>query len=264
MMRPNLDRLWSIAGLCFFISLSTLSFAQDEYDINGEQTFWDDYSDTTDYYSDDSLYYEDDSLYYGDDSLYYYGDDSLYYEDTGTEYTGSDYYDENGEPITEGDLTDIELADQARKMGWSITFSGSSPGYVSHALNTYNSKTDYRVGVEFPMLMQMFGVRFRFGAEFGTFSFSNYLPVGGKYAGNTIVGLLSFPAGPGQVKVGYGQIGGYSGFIAENSYGFSIGNVMGLRFGVRSTTSFGVKNSKSAHLGTTSWMDGFVTLGFNL
>jgi len=244
-----------------------MSYAQDEYEFNGEQTFWDEYSDTTDtlyYYEDDSLYYGEDSLYYDEDSLYYYGDDSLYYDDVGIEYEGSDYYDETGEPIPPGEFSDLELADQARKMGYTVTFTGSSPGYVSHALTTYNSKTDYRISVEFPLLMQIAGVRFRFGVEFGKFSFTNYLPIGGQYAGNTVIGLLSFPAGPGQVKIGYGRIGGFNGFIAENSYGFAIGNVLGLRVGIRSTTGLNVENSQKAKLGTASWMDGFISLGFNL
>ena len=115
-----------------------------------------------------------------------------------------------------------------------------------------------------PILLQIAGLRFRLGAEVGTFTFKNYLPRGGEFKGIHATGILSFPAGPGQVKLGAGLVGGGMGIIAENTYGMTLGNAVDLRVGIRSTTSFGAKDSKKFDLGTVSWMDGVIALGFNL
>jgi len=37
-----------------------------------------------------------------------------------------------------------------------------------------------------------------------------------------------------------------------------------LRVGIRSTTSLGAKDTKKYDLGTVSWLDGVLALGFNL
>ena len=79
-----------------------------------------------------------------------------------------------------------------------------------------------------------------------------------------ITGILSFPAGPGQVKIGGGMIGKGFGFIAENSYGFAIGDALDIRIGVRSTTALNVTDTNNNILGTVSWMDGLIVLGVSL
>ncbi len=220
----------------------------------------------------DDYYAEDDSLYFWDEGEYedegeYYDDE--YYEDEYTEEGEEGYYefdDEAGEYVEDrgvGDISSVELSDRAQRMGYSLGISYASPGFVNHALNTYNSFADYRISVELPMLMQLFKSRFRIGFEFGTFAFENYMPSGGKYKGNTIMGLLSFPAGPGQVKLGVGKIGGYYGYFAETSYGLALGNILDIRVGVRGTSALGVIDSNSNELGTASWLDGLVILGIN-
>jgi hypothetical protein len=60
------------------------------------------------------------------------------------------------------------------------------------------------------------------------------------------------------------MVGKGFGFIAENSYGFAIGETLDIRLGVRSTTSFNVTDDKSSNLGTVSWMDGILVLGVSL
>ena len=102
------------------------------------------------------------------------------------------------------------------------------------------------------------------GLEVGTFKFSNYKPIGGEFSGVHITGILSFPAGPGQVKIGGGMIGKGFGFIAENSYGFAIGDALDIRIGVRSTTALNVTDTNNNILGTVSWMDGLIVLGVSL
>ena len=141
---------------------------------------------------------------------------------------------------------------------------GSSPGFVNHQLRTYNSGMDFRAAFEFPMLLEMGPFRFRLGAEVGTFKFTNYKPIGGTYSGVHVTGILSFPAGPGQVRLGGGMVGKGFGFIAENSYGFALGDALDIRLGIRSTTALNVTDDKSNKLGTVSWLDGIIVLGVSL
>ena len=99
------------------------------------------------------------------------------------------------------------------------------------------------------------------------FKFSNNKPgklYGGVYSGIHATGILSFPAGPGQVRLGGGIVGSGLGIIAENSYGFTLGNALDVRIGVRSTTSFDAVDDKKNKLGNVSWLDGILVLGVNL
>ena len=261
--------------------------AQDDYYAEDDSLyFWDEgeYEDEGEYYDDEYYedeYYEDDTTAY-DDEYYddtYYEDEGEYYDDEyyEDEYYEDEYYeegeegyyefdDEAGEYVEDrgvGDISSVELSDRAQRMGYSLGITYASPGFVNHTLNTYNSFADYRISVELPMLMQLFKSRFRIGFEFGTFAFENYMPSGGKYKGNTIMGLLSFPAGPGQVKLGGGKIGDYYGYFAETSYGLALGNILDIRVGVRATSASGVIDSNSNELGTAAWLDGLVILGIN-
>lgn len=256
---------WFI-GLFFFFTLGNLSLeAQTSEEENPIEVFWGE-EDSTEY---DTTYYDDeyyDDEYYDDE---YYEDDTLGYDDYyDDEYYAEDslYYDEYGDEIyaDEEENPDIALADAAKNKGFTLSLTGASPGFVNHPLMTYNSKTDFRASLEFPLLLQMGGVRFRIGFEFGTFDFSNYLPAGGKISGQLYNGFLSFPAGPGQIRLGMGMAGGTTDFVAETTYGFAIGNAVELRAGVRATVISGAVNSKGIDLGTASWMDGMLTLGVTL
>jgi len=78
------------------------------------------------------------------------------------------------------------------------------------------------------------------------------------------MGIVSFPAGPGKIKVGLGLVGSSAGFSMEASYGFRIGEMIELRAGIRSTETLMAKTSESAELGRAGWMDGQVVLTINL
>ena len=235
------------------IPITTLNAQDEDYD-DPTEVFWGD--DEEDSFEEE--YYEE-GEFYDDDTSEYYEDDEFYEED--------DFYDEDSFDFYEDDeFSDTELADTAARMGYSLNISGASPGFVNHPLNTYNNnpQANFRLSVEFPLLMQMMGVRFRFGVEIGNFGFENYLPIGGKISGLTAMSLLVFPAGPGKIILAAGLIGNRFGFSAESSYGFSIGNTLELRAGLRSTTAWNVIDDKSNDLGTVSWVDGLIMLGFNL
>ena len=106
-------------------------------------------------------------------------------------------------------------------MGWSIDISGSAPRFVNEALMTWNSSINMRASIEAPFLMQLMGMRFRFGAELGTFGFEDAMPPKtAELKGITAMGITSFPVGPGKIKLGIGIIGSSVGSMFEPSYGF--------------------------------------------
>ena len=261
--------LWLMIAFIIIIPISYLN-AQDEDYEDPTEVFWgdeeeDESFDEEEYLEDEEEYLEDDEFYEDEEE---YLEDDEFYEDE-EEYLEDDEFYEDDESEFEEDeegLSDTELSDMASRMGFSMNISGASPGFVNHVLNTYNNnpQVNYRLSIEFPLLMQLMGVRFRFGAEVGNFGFENYLPVGGNFSGITAMGLLAFPAGPGKLKIGTGLVGSTFGISGESSYGFAIGNTLELRGGIRYTGAFNVIDDKNNALDFVSWVDGLIMLGFNL
>ena len=147
-----------------------------------------------------------------------------------------------------------------------------SPRFTNPVLMAWNSNVDLRASVEFPILMQVMGARFRFGVEVGSFKFENAkfnednpgIQIGETFSGITAMGIVAFPAGPGKIKVGLGLVGSSAGFSMEASYGVRIGGMVELRAGIRSTETLMAKTSESVELGRAGWMDGQIVLGVNL
>ena len=250
--------LYVLLGASIFLTPSNIVFAQDDA---VEEIFWgdDDEGDLDeefDFSEDDDEFSEDEEGLDGFDFDDEFGDDEF-----GDDEFGDEGFDDFSEDFEE---EEEDVGEAASRLGYTLNLSGSSPGFVNHQLQTYNSAVDVRLSFEMPILLQIAGIRFRLGAEVGNFNFKNYLPRGGEFKGVHATGILSFPAGPGQVKLGAGLVGSGMGIIAENSYGMTLGNAVDLRIGVRSTTSFGAKDSNEYDLGTVSWMDGILALGFNL
>ena len=253
--------------LVVFISPTSILVAQEE---SSEEIFWgDDEEEEMDFGEDFDFSDEEDEegFEFGDDEEF--GDEEFGDEEFGDEEFGDeDFGDEDfGDEDFSDDFAEEpeeSVSAAASRLGYTLNIIGSSPGFVNHQLRTYNSGMDFRATFELPMLLSMGPFRFRLGAEVGTFKFTNYKPIGGTYSGVHVTGILSFPAGPGQVRLGGGMVGKGFGIIAENSYGFKIGDSLDLRVGVRSTTSFSATDDKSNKLGTVSWMDGILVLGVSL
>jgi len=181
---------------------------------------------------------------------------------------GEEYEDDEEEYEDDFDSEDINLADAAESMGWSIDISGSAPRFVNEALMTWNSSINMRASIEAPFLMQLMGMRFRFGAELGTFGFEDAMPPKtAELKGITAMGITSFPVGPGKIKLGIGIIGSSVGSMFESSYGFKLGSLT-LRAGVRYarvlTPGSDVKEAFVLEPETLNWMDGLVAVGINL
>ena len=154
----------------FFLFLlaapASVSYAQD-VDEEGEM-FWGDEEEDEEEYEEDEEYIEDDEEYEDEEYEDEEGDED-YYE--GDEEEEIDYEEED-----DYDSEDVALADEAETMGWSIDISGSSPRFVNESLMTWNSSINLRASIEAPFLMQVMGMKFRFGAEFGNYGFEDSMP----------------------------------------------------------------------------------------
>ena len=240
--------------LMFFVLFAPFSsLVGQEDDGSTEEIFWgDDEEEAIDF--GEEFDFSDDEEGEGD------------FEDFEDEFSDEEFGDEEIEDFSDdfADEPQESISAVSSRLGYTLNIIGSSPGFVNHQLRTYNSGMDFRAAFEFPMLLEMGPFRFRLGAEVGTFKFTNYKPIGGTYSGVHVTGILSFPAGPGQVRLGGGMVGKGFGFIAENSYGFALGDALDIRLGIRSTTALNVTDDKSNKLGTVSWLDGIIVLGVSL
>ena len=240
-----------------FILLVTpldVTYAQDD---SGEIFWGEDQEEDEEFFEEDEEFLEDDE--FDEDP------DAFFDEEEGED----EFYEDEGEfeeeEFDEGELSSTELSDAALKVGYTLTIHGASPGLVSHSLYTYNSFVNFRLGIEMPILMQVLGIRFRLGAELGTMKFEDYYPPAtAKYSGMTVIGLVSIPSGASQVKIGGGLIGGGVGTMLESTYGFTVGNALGIRLGMRYMGSAGAKNSEDSTLGVASWLEGVFILAVTL
>ena len=228
-------------------------YAQD--DDSGE--FWGEEEEDEEFFEEDEEFLEEDEEFEDDPDAFF------------DEEEGDEFYEDEGEfeedEFDEGDLSSTELSDAAMKVGYTLTIHGASPGLVSHSLYTYNSFVNFRLGVEMPILMQVMGIRFRLGGELGTVKFEDYYPPAtATYSGMTLLGLVSIPAGASQVKLGGGLVGGSVGVMVESTYGFTVGNALGVRLGMRYTGSTGAKNSEETTLGVASWLEGVFVLAVTI
>ena len=243
-----------------FLTVPASSIHAQDVDDEGEM-FWgededdEEYEDEEEFIDDEE--YEDEEEYEDDEE---YEDEEGEYEDEEEEL---DYEEED-----DYDSEDVNLADEAENMGWSIDISGSSPRFVNESLMTWNSSVNLRASIEAPFLMQVMGMRFRFGAEFGTYAFEDALPPKkAELKGLTAMGIASFPVGPGKIKTGIGIIGSSIGSMFESSYGLKIGSLsvrVGVRYAKVLTPGSDVKEAFIVEPETLNWMDGLVAVGISL
>ena len=244
--------LWVCLSILILAPTSNL-YAQDPDDVDDVEEFWGDDEEYEDDEYEDDEYLDDDE--YEDDEY----DDEEYDDE---EYEDEEYEDEEYE---DDEIDDTELADEADNLGYTIDLAVGSPRFVNMNLQDWGSSVDLRASIEFPILMQLLGMRFRFGAEVGTFKFQHDMPPKtDTYNGVTAMGLISFPAGPGKIKFGAGIVGASPAFMMEASYGLRIGGTLDIRAGIRSTEVMEGKTTEELLLGRTGWMDGVLLLGINL
>tara|TARA_X000001036_G_scaffold78061_1_gene69763 strand:+ start:11803 stop:12588 length:786 start_codon:yes stop_codon:yes gene_type:complete len=245
----------------FFLLVAAPASVVHAQDVDDEgEMFWGEDDGDEEYEEDEEEYYEEDDEEYeeeeeDDEEYEEYEEDE---EDEDIDYEEEDDYDSE----------DIDLADQAEDMGWSIDISGSSPRFVNESLMTWNSSINLRASIEAPFLMQVMGMKFRFGAEFGTYGFEDSMPPQtAELKGITAMGITSFPVGPGKIKAGIGVIGSSVGSMFESSYGMKLGSLsirVGVRYAKVLTPGADVKEAFVVEPETINWMDGLVAFGVNL
>ena len=254
--------IWIFFGV-IYITAPTPIQAQDLDDEDELQEF----------FGDDDEFFEDEEDYLDEEDFEdEEGEDDE--EDFDDEEEEEDDEEESSKPRKkssrskselEDEDEDAALADRADRLGYTIDITGSSPRYVNEELAKWNNDPAMhaRISIEFPLLMQLLGAQFRFGAEFGFFGFKDRMPPQtGELKGLTAMGLLAFPAGPGKVKVGAGLAGKAFGIMAEASYGLMIGP-MDLRFGFRTTEILNAETNEGLPI-RAAWQDGLVSIGINL
>ena len=247
-------------SLLLFGATVPYSFLQAQDPDEEGEIFWDDeeeYEFEEDEFVDEEEFLDDDE---------YYEDE----EDYDEEYD-DEYYDEN-EIIDEEDFDEeqITAAGQMERSGWSVDFSGAAARLVNYTLwkeyglseSSWEPSMQGKVSVEAPYMLKLLGLRFRVGAEIGTFGFTDLTPREAQLKGISAVVLASIPAGPGKIKLGTGVFGKSMGFMFEATYGIALGSI-DLRVGLRSTELISAIDSKDRSFGHLGWMDGVMALGVN-
>ena len=248
-----------IVVILLFIAVSPSSFVQAQNPDEEGEIFWDDeeeYEVEEDEFEDEG--YLDDEDYYEDDEEFEdeYEDE---YEDDEEEYEEDDQFE---------DLE--ESANQVDRSGWNIDISGAAARLVNYTLwkeyglneSLWAPSIQGKVSVEAPYMLQVLGLRFRVGAEVGTFGFIDLTPRAAELKGVSAIILASIPAGPGKIKMGSGVFGKSMGFMFEATYGIALGS-LDLRLGLRSTELMSAIDDKDRSLGHLGWMDGVMALGIN-
>ena len=233
-------------------------YAQDP-DEEGE-IFW---GDDEDYELEEDEFTEDNEFLDDDD---YYEDEEDFDEDYSDEYYGeNEIIDDEG--LDEEQVGSVEQMDRT---GWSIDISGAAARLVNYTLwkeyglneSSWEPSMQGKISIEAPYMLKILGLRFRIGAEIGTFGFIDLTPREAELKGVSTVIIACIPAGPGKIKMGTGVFGKSMGFMFEATYGIALGS-LDLRFGLRSTELLSAIDNKDRSLGHLGWMDGVMALGVN-
>ena len=256
-----------LLAILFLLVLPTTSVvhAQDP-DEEGEIFWGSDEEEEDDEYADDEEEYLDEEEYEEEYDEEDEEDEEDFYEEEEDEEAEEDEEEYDEEDAFEDE--DTGLADEAEDLGWSIDISGSSPRFVNEALMTWNSSINVRASIEAPLLMEVMGMKLRFGAEFGNYGFEDSMPPQtAELKGTTAMGLVSFPIGPGKIKIGVGVIGKSVGSMFEASYGLRLGSLnarVGVRYATILTPGTDVQENWITVPSSLGWMDGLVAVGINL
>ncbi|MEE2876687.1 MAG: hypothetical protein VX822_02780 [Candidatus Neomarinimicrobiota bacterium] len=158
------------------------------------------------------------------------------------------------------------------RLGYTFTVSGGMPTFRNSTLLPWLGTPNGRVGVDLPFYLSMGPIGFRVGAEVGTYDF-NYdetglvvddkavLPLEGKLGGIGFFGVITIPSGPANLRVGVGMVGTSPAYMAVQSIGMALGDLLDLRLGVRATAAYNVPDGLTTTGTHMSWVDAFMALG---
>jgi hypothetical protein len=253
----------------FFMTLSlTLSFGQDDLD-SFEDEFGDEFL--------DDEFLDDDEGFLDEEELPLEGDDF------GDDFGDDEFLDEEGfdEDFDDGGMSgfdddeELNLASNYEgdtRQGYTVMISGGMPTFRNSTLLPWLGTANGRIGVDLPFYLSLGPIGFRVGAEVGTYDFTfdesglnvtdkKLLPLGGKFGGIGFFGVITIPSGPANLKVGMGMLGTSPAYMAVQSIGIALGDVMDLRLGVRATAAYNVPDGLSTSGTHMSWVDAFMALG---
>ena len=207
-----------------FFSEDTSGYYDEEYgDFYDDEYFEGEYyeDEYTDEFGDEG--YFDDEDYFGEGEEGYYGEEDEFYDD-------DTFYDDEGfeeEFLGEGDPfeaeDDLELADDSAGevelqeiekpkikvprviRGYNAKIVVISPWLVGLGFDSFwYSTIDVRVALDLPRKGGAGALAPAYSLEVGTFSFVNQHPIGGKFAGVSLQGLMRIPLGPIEALAGGG------------------------------------------------------------
>jgi hypothetical protein len=157
----------------------------------------------------------------------------------------------------------VESTDKADNIRFAINLATGATPSLSGDLGGewYSTTNSFRASVELPLLMQVLLV----GAEVGTFGFENIdmAPATDTYKGVIVMGITGLSIGPLKIKVGAGKVGSSMAFIKEGTLGFSIGGILDIWGGIRSTDVMAASSTESLELGDLSWEEVCVGITYN-
>ncbi len=248
-----------IAALWFSIAFVP-SFAQEEEPDPFEEEFGDEFLDDEGFLEEEDFPLEGDE--FGDEE----GFDEEGFDEEGFDGEGLAGFD---------DLEAAPLQDDFEgdtRQGYTITISGGMPTFRNSMLLPWLGAPNGRVGVDLPFYLSFGPIGFRVGAEVGTYDFKydetgliidtkDVLPLKGKFGGIGFFGVVTIPSGPANLRLGLGMLGTSPAYMAVQSIGMALGDMLDLRLGVRATAAYNAPDGLTTTGTHMSWVDAFMAMG---
>ena len=245
--------LWIIS--CFLFLAVVPSQAQEEEEFF-EEEFGEEFLDEEGFLDEEDSFLEGEE--FGEDELFEEGD-QLGDEDFGA------FDEEVGESFEEDFEGDT-------RVGYTIMVSGGMPTFRNSTLLPWLGSFNGRIGVDLPFYLSLGPIGFRVGAEVGFFGFSydetglnvqdkKVLPLEGQFGGFGFFGIVTIPSGPANLRVGMGMLGTSPAYMAVQSIGVAVADIVDLRLGVRATAAYNVPDGLTTAGTHMSWVDAFIALG---
>ena len=250
--------LWFIS---LFLFLAVVPCQAQEEEEFFEEEFDEEFLDE-DFLDEEGFMDEEDAFLEGEE----FGEDEFFEEegDIGDEDFGG--FDEEM-----GELFEEDFEGDTR-VGYTIMVSGGMPTFRNSTLLPWLGSPNGRIGVDLPFYLSLGPIGFRVGAEVGFYGFAydetgldvqdkKVLPLEGQFGGVGFFGIVTIPSGPANLRFGAGMLGTSPAYMAVQSLGFAVGDIMDLRLGVRATAAYNVPDGLTTAGTHMSWVDAFIAFG---
>ena len=237
----------------FLFSLTSISslYAQEEFDEGIDFDFDD----------EEGIMWGDDEESNDDTFDDFFSDEDDFFSDDEESFDDLDEFLEEDEEIVE----EFETASNQQDVieyGYEINLSSSSPSYVNNTLMNWNSFVDFKIGFDTPFTLKLSSITFRLGAEIITYSFKNYLPVGGKFSGLGFMGVLTIPAGTSNFTISGGLLSSSPAFSVGQSFGIPYGDNIVFKISSRANFLISPPDNLKEYGAQASWLEGAFTFSY--